>query len=203
MIHPLIIRFFTYGGAYLFGAGICEIMTDIGKMTVGELRPHFIDACQPDWSRINCTGHQYVTDFVCLNIDSGLIREARQSFPSAHASFAAFSACFVVLYLRKRASWPLSPSTGRLIRPLVQYLVIIAAFVTGLTRIADYVHHPTDVLFGFALGIGTAVSTCYQFDILGEERVAEFEKWTSLVSKSASLGDTRIDKETTALLYRN
>ena len=33
---------------YLFGAGATEVVTMIGKYSVGRLRPHFFEVCQPD-----------------------------------------------------------------------------------------------------------------------------------------------------------
>lgn len=208
LIHPLIIRFSAYAGAFLFGAGACETLTDIGKILVGELRPHFIEACQPDWSRINCSNHQYVADYVCLTNNLGTLNEARQSFPSGHASFGAFCACFAVIYLQKRASWPLSPSTGRLIRPLIQYALIVAAFAAGLTRIADNQHHAMDVALGFGLGVVTALATCYHFGIIGSTTKSidsDDGDWSRKrkFRRDSIIGENGNDKETTGLLYRD
>ncbi|WAR24230.1 WUN-like protein [Mya arenaria] len=33
---------------FFFGAGLCQLTTDIAKYTVGRLRPHFLTVCQPD-----------------------------------------------------------------------------------------------------------------------------------------------------------
>ena len=45
---------------------------------------------------------------------------------------------------------------ARLLRPLVQFLLVMIAIYTGLSRISDYRHHPTDVLTGFVQGGLTA-----------------------------------------------
>ena len=54
---------------FLTGILITLVITDIGKLVVGRLRPHFLDACNPDFSSINCTdqrGYQvYVTEYEC------------------------------------------------------------------------------------------------------------------------------------------
>jgi phosphatidate phosphatase len=39
---------------YALGAASTLLITEIGKHTIGRLRPHFIDVCKPDWSRIQC-----------------------------------------------------------------------------------------------------------------------------------------------------
>lgn len=202
LIHPLIIRISTYAGAFLFGAAVCEVLTDVAKITIGELRPHFLEACRPDWSRINCTNHRYISDYVCLNTDTGLIREARQSFPSGHASFGAYCATFAVLYLRHRASWPLGPSTGRLIRPMAQYALVLTAFGTGLTRIADNQHHGLDVAFGFVLGVITAFAICYHFEILGTKEADDFDARGEFGNKSVRKREAS-DKESASLLYQD
>jgi hypothetical protein len=39
---------------YSLGAISTMLITEIGKHTVGRLRPHFITVCQPDWDSITC-----------------------------------------------------------------------------------------------------------------------------------------------------
>ena len=48
-----------------------------GKYSIGRLRPHFIDVCKPDFTKINCSNHAYVEDFVCQGDDEHAIKEAR------------------------------------------------------------------------------------------------------------------------------
>ncbi|CAL4059522.1 unnamed protein product, partial [Meganyctiphanes norvegica] len=40
-------------GTFLFGCACSQLLTDIAKYSVGRLRPHFIDLCQPDWSKVD------------------------------------------------------------------------------------------------------------------------------------------------------
>ena len=35
-------------GVFLFGAAVSQSITDIGKFSIGRLRPHFIDVCRPN-----------------------------------------------------------------------------------------------------------------------------------------------------------
>lgn len=55
-------------------------------------------------------------------------------------------------YLQARLTW----RGARLLRPLVQFLLVMIAVYTGLTRISDYRHHPSDVVTGFIQGALTA-----------------------------------------------
>ena len=51
---------------------------------------------------------RYVTDFTCTGGDAARLEDARLSFPSGHASMAAYSSGFTLLYLGHRVrsrSW--------------------------------------------------------------------------------------------------
>ncbi|KAL1266878.1 hypothetical protein QQF64_002553, partial [Cirrhinus molitorella] len=61
-------------GTFLFGAAMSQSLTDIAKYSIGRLRPHFLDVCKPDWTKINCTGGAYVEDFFCTG-DVDLVNE--------------------------------------------------------------------------------------------------------------------------------
>ena len=88
--------YFLYIGC-LFGSATSQCITDICKYTIGRLRPHFIDVCNPDFSKINCTNAdglpRYVTDF-------SLPWTRRNSSSVARRSFGDFTAMFRPL--RKR-----------------------------------------------------------------------------------------------------
>lgn len=62
-------------GVFLFGCAISQSFTDIAKVSVGRMRPHFIDVCKPDFSTIDCT-QGYITNYTCTGADSE-VQEAR------------------------------------------------------------------------------------------------------------------------------
>lgn len=64
------------------------------------------------------------------------------------------------LYLQARFTW----RGARLLRPLLQFTLIMMAFYTGLSRVSDHKHHPSDVLAGFAQG--ALVACCIVSSIL-------------------------------------
>ncbi|CAH2272774.1 phospholipid phosphatase 3-like [Pelobates cultripes] len=71
-----------------------------------------------------------------------------KSFYSGHASFALYSMLYLSFYLQVRMTW----RGARLLRPLLQFVLVLLALYTGFTRISDYRHHPSDVAVGFMQG---------------------------------------------------
>ncbi|XP_051892871.1 phospholipid phosphatase 1 isoform X1 [Pristis pectinata] len=138
-------------GTFLFGAAASQSLTDIAKYSIGRLRPHFLDVCQPDWAKFNCNVG-YITDFTCLG-DKRMANEARLSFFSGHSSFSMYCMMFLALYLQARmvGDW------SRLLRPTLQFGLIASSVYVGLSRVSDYKHHWSDVLTGLIEGAIAAI----------------------------------------------
>ncbi|KAM8874818.1 phospholipid phosphatase 3 isoform 1-T1 [Spinachia spinachia] len=153
--NPYVAALYKQMGVFLFGCAVSQSFTDIAKVSVGRMRPHFIDVCQPDFSAIDCS-LGYVTNYTCTGGDSD-VQEARKSFFSGHASFSMYTMLYLALYLQSRFSW----RGARLLRPLLQFTLLMMAFYTGLSRVSDHKHHPTDVLAGFVQG--AMVACCIVF----------------------------------------
>ena len=128
----------------------------ITKKKVGRLRPHFIDVCKPDFSKVVCTIPAQV-GFVYRSIDTGgtfctgdasAVKEARLSFPSGHSSYSSYTMLFLIIYVEAR----LFLLQLRYIKPLIQLAAFAAAFVTMMSRISDYHHRGSDVVGGSVLG---------------------------------------------------
>ncbi|XP_051988120.1 phosphatidic acid phosphatase type 2D [Xyrauchen texanus] len=139
-------------GSFLFGCCVGQSVTNMAKLSVGRLRPHFLSVCNVTYASLNCTPGTYIPDVVCKNSSSKMVEEARKSFFSGHASFAMYTMLYLAFYLQARLSW----RGARLLRPLLQFMLVMLAVYTGLSRISDYRHHPTDVLTGYLLGGLTA-----------------------------------------------
>ena len=77
-IPPWLIRCYKEIGVFWFGAVCSQLITDIGKYSIGRLRPHFIDVCNPD---VDCTEpenkYKYFVQFTCKETNPKLIRESR------------------------------------------------------------------------------------------------------------------------------
>ncbi|XP_029364566.1 phosphatidic acid phosphatase type 2D [Echeneis naucrates] len=139
-------------GSFLFGCCVGQSLTNMAKLSVGRLRPNFLSVCEITYASINCTPGTYVSQVQCRQTNQKMVEEARKSFFSGHASFAMYTMLYLAFYLQARLSW----RGARLLRPLIQFLLVMIAIYTGLSRISDYRHHPTDVLTGFIQGGLTA-----------------------------------------------
>lgn len=157
-------------GVFLFGACMSQLTTDIAKYSIGRLRPHFLSVCQPN---VNCSledPHAYIVEFVCLGRNQNAIREARLSFPSGHSSFSAYTMVFAVIYLQAC----MCCKVNRLLKPFIQFLLLMMTWYTALSRIADYKHHWSDVLIGFLLGVIVAVIvTTFVSDFFTEKKAKD------------------------------
>ncbi|XP_068959489.1 phospholipid phosphatase 2 isoform X2 [Petaurus breviceps papuanus] len=133
-------------GTFLFGAGVSQSLTDLAKYMIGRLRPNFLAVCDPDWSRVNCSG--YVQPEAVCRGSAANVTESRLSFYSGHSSFGMYCMVFLALYVQARLCW----RWARLLRPTIQFFLVAFALYVGYTRVADYKHHWSDVLTGLLQG---------------------------------------------------
>ena len=171
--------------AYLYflnGMAFTLLLATSAHSLVGRLRPHFLDVCRPNWDQIGChlDGRQkavYVTDYICrgdverFGEDAEtLVEDARKSFFSGHTSTAFASMTFVILYLQARV---VSGSKNGCL--LVSYLQLFAfglAFITAISRVTDFAHHPSDVVTGAVVGISVQVlNVVYVQRLFPEEEI--------------------------------
>ncbi|XP_058495773.1 phospholipid phosphatase 3-like [Solea solea] len=145
-------RLYKELGCFLFGCCVGQSLTNMAKLSVGRLRPHFLSVCGVTYASLNCTPGSYVATVSCRQSDHPSEEEARKSFFSGHASFAMYTMLYLAFYLQARWTW----RGARLLRPALQFFLVVLAFYTGLTRISDYRHHPSDVLTGYIQGALTA-----------------------------------------------
>ncbi|KAJ6217898.1 hypothetical protein RDWZM_009055 [Blomia tropicalis] len=146
-----------------FGAVTSQFITDIAKYSIGRLRPHFLDMCRPQLStgsvvnRITgcVTPNTYETDYTCTNfeMDPWRVKDVHLSFVSGHTSFAAVCLIYLVIYIQVRIKY----RWLGLLKQFYQASLFVLVLWTGFTRISDYKHHWSDVLFGFLLGALIAI----------------------------------------------
>ncbi|OEH78588.1 lipid phosphate phosphatase 2 [Cyclospora cayetanensis] len=195
-----VVELYKYIGALVFSMSCVFFTTNALKKVVGSLRPHFIDVCNPDWSKVACkdsNGHQlYVGNFHCTgNVDQ--ILEARRSFPSGHSSLAFGGMLFGVLYLQARLKWqehktaPMRElshqqgAKGRLTEqlywlvqaavPLLQVMMLLLGLYVAATRVVEHFHHGRDVAAGMAIGAACAVfGSFFVIDMSGRQDGGHF-----------------------------
>ncbi|KAM9396408.1 phospholipid phosphatase 2-like isoform 2-T2 [Salvelinus alpinus] len=141
-------------GTFLFGAAVSQSLTDLAKFTIGRPRPNFLSVCNPTvcsgyMLQLNCTGNPRN------------VTESRLSFYSGHSAFGMYSMLFLALYVQAR----MQGKWTRLVRPTVQFFLVLFALYVGYTRVSDYKHHWSDVLVGLLQGTLIAVlNVCYVSD---------------------------------------
>ena len=86
----------------LLSMSLNGVITEVGKVWGGRLRPFFLLACNPDYSLFNCTddlgNHLYISNVsVCQPENPQDVLEARKSWPSGHASSAFCGMVFAMV----------------------------------------------------------------------------------------------------------
>uniref|UniRef100_A0A914UQA1 Phosphatidic acid phosphatase type 2/haloperoxidase domain-containing protein n=1 Tax=Plectus sambesii TaxID=2011161 RepID=A0A914UQA1_9BILA len=152
-VHPAIFFILKYYTIYLFGLFVCDALTEVGKRTVGRLRPHFVDVCKPNLTLCATNPHLYIADIQCLGIDND---DERASFPSGHSSDSFYVSIFCIMYLQVRLDLR---SAMRFIRASFQVILFTIAYYCAMSRVMDNHHRGSDVLAGSLLGALIATST--------------------------------------------
>jgi membrane-associated phospholipid phosphatase len=145
--------------AYAYSLCLDTLFVTVIKVCTGRLRPNFMSHCDYDAASASCTA----------SADS--LHNSRLSFPSGHTANAFNAGMFLSFYLYEVLS-PRKPGgrypNGAHIRAHVTGLTtalccapVLIATITGISRTADYHHHPGDVVAGAILGIGTAAASFF------------------------------------------
>uniref|UniRef100_A0A914PA04 Phosphatidic acid phosphatase type 2/haloperoxidase domain-containing protein n=1 Tax=Panagrolaimus davidi TaxID=227884 RepID=A0A914PA04_9BILA len=126
-------------------------LTLVTKLSIGRLRPHFIDVCKPNIDLVECSSKPlYIFDYVCTSGNTYADMSARKSFFSGHSSFSMTTVGFCVFYIQHRLGYVLN---SQAVIPFIQMALISAGSIIGFSRIVDHSHHWSDVLIGQFVGI--------------------------------------------------
>lgn len=156
LIQKIAVKYYRTIGAFLLATLCTMFLTETTKLIAGRLRPHFISLCKPDFAKLNCSaGYITVNDDTCTSgVTINKLLDARKSFPSGHASLAAFGAIYLQVFLQLRFIWT---QKIRVILPLVQTGILCASIFVCVSRVNDNKHHFSDVIAGAALGTMVAL----------------------------------------------
>ncbi|XP_063830832.1 putative phosphatidate phosphatase [Ostrinia nubilalis] len=135
-------------GVFTFGAACQQLVSNTSKYVIGRLRPHFYDVCLPVPNQSDQNVLGYIQNYTCTGNSTSLILEARLSFPSAHSSFAMYTAIFFIFYIQVKGRW----RGSKLLRHLAQFAALLGAWYVGLSRVVEHKHHWSDVAAGFLIG---------------------------------------------------
>ncbi|KAH0497758.1 hypothetical protein TgHK011_005043 [Trichoderma gracile] len=133
------------------------------KWLIGGLRPHFLDVCKPDLSRVTTSGldrvgykQLYFTRDICTG-DPDQIDDSLESFPSGHttAAFAGFVYLSLYLNAKLKVFANYHPAMWKLI---AVYAPILGATLIGGALTIDEFHNWYDVFAGAVIGTVMAFS---------------------------------------------
>ncbi|XP_078353616.1 phospholipid phosphatase 3-like [Oculina patagonica] len=130
---------------FIFGGFVNEIITDLSKVTVGRLRPSFGSVCKANVTQAACQ-QGYVTSDVCTG-DPYAVKIAQLGFPSGHSSISMYGMLFLAFYIQSAVR-----TEAKLLKPLLQIVLVSLSLFIGLSRINDNQHFMSDVFAGFLLG---------------------------------------------------
>ncbi|KAL7752827.1 hypothetical protein RI367_001830 [Sorochytrium milnesiophthora] len=161
----------THKAVYFSAMGLLYALTSMAlvvhiiKVSVGRLRPDFLDRCKP--TTIDTSAYP-----VCTG-DPKIINDGRKSFPSGHAATSWTGYSYIALYciylLEARfgdghdrgnrdtvAAVTDKPTVIRPWIPIIKIIMFVPPFMIGVTRLQDYRHHWQDVLVGSLIGFVAA-----------------------------------------------
>ncbi|XP_034468578.1 phospholipid phosphatase-related protein type 4-like isoform X1 [Hippoglossus hippoglossus] len=141
-------------GVHIFGLCVTALITDILQLSTGQHTPYWLDVCKPNLTHINMStcDEAFILEDICSGQDIGLINAGRKSFPSQHATLAAFAAVYISMYFNTVLT-----DSAKLLKPLLVFSFVMLAILAGLTRIIQFRNHPVDVYCGWLLGSAIAV----------------------------------------------
>ncbi|KAJ8357175.1 hypothetical protein SKAU_G00199690 [Synaphobranchus kaupii] len=147
-------RAVRFVGVNVFGLCATALITDIIQLSTGYHAPYFLTVCKPNYTMLNtsCDDNTFIMEDICSGADPAVINAGRKSFPSQHATLAAFSAVYVSMYFNATLT-----DSSKLLKPLLVFSYIICAIICGLTRIIQFKNHAIDVYCGFLIGGGIAI----------------------------------------------
>ncbi|XP_042729714.1 2-lysophosphatidate phosphatase PLPPR4 isoform X4 [Lagopus leucura] len=90
-------RAVRFVGVHVFGLCSTALVTDIIQLSTGYQAPYFLTVCKPNYTSLNvsCSENSYVVEDICSGADANIINAGRKSFPSQHATLAAFAAVYI------------------------------------------------------------------------------------------------------------
>ncbi|XP_055347496.1 phospholipid phosphatase 1-like [Paramacrobiotus metropolitanus] len=187
-IPPMGVSLIRIALLFVFGFFVTKSLTDVAKYSMGFLRPHFLEVCQPDFGRIYMDGgcDRYVTEPHCWadsEVDSLRVqqkyRDSRLGFISAHASLSFYCMLFMVFYAESRFRW----MRLRFLKAIAQFTLLTLAIIISISRITDNMHHWPAVLMGGLLGAGVCYMTVFMIGDFFNDRYFVRRKLADVLQK--------------------
>lgn len=85
-------------GVYLFGLFTTDIFVNAGQVVTGNLAPHFLTVCKPNFTALGCQqAFRYIShQEACTGNEDDILR-ARKTFPSKEAALSVYAAVYMAV----------------------------------------------------------------------------------------------------------
>ncbi|KAG8132654.1 hypothetical protein E2320_010494 [Naja naja] len=95
-INPLVRRTVRFLGIYAFGLFATDIFVNAGQVVTGNLAPHFLALCKPNYTALGCQQFtQFVSGAESCSGNPDLVMKARKTFPSKEAALSIYAATYI------------------------------------------------------------------------------------------------------------
>ncbi|XP_028823555.1 phospholipid phosphatase-related protein type 5 isoform X3 [Denticeps clupeoides] len=190
-LNPLVRRTFRFLGVYMFGLFTTDIFVNAGQVVTGNLAPHFLTVCKPNYTALGCQqALRYIShQEACTGNEEDILR-ARKTFPSKEAALSVYAALYLAMYI----TCTVKAKGTRLAKPVMSLGLMCLAFLTGINRVAEYRNHWSDVIAGFIIGvaIATFLVVCVVHNFQGKLLLSE-EPSQELVANAPMMNMPRVE----------
>lgn len=142
----------VFGLLYANVGGTCFQV--IVKTLIGGFRPHFLAACQPDFSRSGARQGPLgiYHDWTVCTGDQGDIKNALETFPSGHTEVAFAGFLYLSLWINANLKVVGGPYQPRFWKIVALFAPLLAAVLMAGDLQMTYNHHWYDVIMGAVIG---------------------------------------------------
>lgn len=89
---------FSSSGIYTFGLFATDIFVNAGQVVTGNLAPHFLALCKPNYTALGCQQYtQFISGEEACTGNPDLIMRARKTFPSKEAALSVYAAVYLTV----------------------------------------------------------------------------------------------------------
>lgn len=93
-----IVCFLPSPGIYTFGLFATDIFVNAGQVVTGNLAPHFLALCKPNYTALGCQQYtQFISGEEACTGNPDLIMRARKTFPSKEAALSVYAAMYLTV----------------------------------------------------------------------------------------------------------
>lgn len=85
-------------GVYMFGLFTTDIFVNAGQVVTGNLAPHFLTVCKPNYTALGCQqALRYISHQEACTGNVEDILRARKTFPSKEAALSVYAALYLAV----------------------------------------------------------------------------------------------------------